>query len=361
MKRSALPALGLAILILVGPRAASAQGSGVAVFSVGNGSALPGAADITVPVSLDSQDGAQVVAVNFDLGFDSASLEVGSVTIGSAASSAGKSLSFSLPAANRVRVIILGFNQTAIEDGPIAVVHFNVLATAAPGTSTLALSSVTASDADGQAVADESSDGSFTVLAPPVVDTPTRTATASRTPTRTPTASRTVTLTRTRTPTRTPTRTRTPSSTPSGDATATSAATRTPTRTRTPGPSATSAPPSNTPIATATGSLTLTTAPTPSGSPTQSAAAATATPIGTFPAEIETAAAATVIAMANLETAVVATVTALAPTPQPPPAGGTSDDLWWILLGGGAILGVSVLAGAGYLLWRHGQASNLGQ
>jgi len=64
--------------------------------------------------------------------------------------------------------------------------------------------------------------------------------------------------------------------------------------------------------------------------------------------------------MSELETAVVATVTALAPTPQPPPAGGPSDDLWWMLLGAGAILGVLVLAGAGYLLWRHGKDRNLG-
>ena len=105
----------------------------MASLSVGSGSGLPGATNISIPVSLASLGGAQVTGLNFDLSFNSSRLSVGSVTIGSAASSAGKSLSWSQPAANRIRVIIVGFNATAIPDGTVAVVSINVLGGARGG------------------------------------------------------------------------------------------------------------------------------------------------------------------------------------------------------------------------------------
>lgn len=362
MRMRTCVALCLVALLLAGPGAAAAQ-TPVAAFSVGSGSGLPGATNIPVSVDLDSQDGAEVVALNFDLSFDSSRVEVATVEIGSAAASAGKTLSFSRPSANRVRVIVFAISQTPIPDGSVAVVRFNVLPGASPGIFDLSLSAVSASDPDGQAVDVDLSNGSFTVNAPPIVDTATFTATATRTATRTATATRMATLTRTAAFTRTPTRTRTPSNTPSGDATATStSAPRTPTRTRTPGPTSTPAPPSNTPGAGAPTS-TATQPPSPSTSPSPSPVApkATATPVGMFPAEVETAAAATAMAMAEFEVAVLATVSALATAEGEVPSGGAggtsllsaSGDLVWMLLAAGAVLGLAALAGAGFLLWRR--------
>jgi len=351
-------ALCLAALLLAIPGATAAQAP-VAAFSVGSGSGLPGATNIPVSVSLDSQDGAQVVALNFDLTFESSRVEVSTVEIGSAAASAGKVLSFSRPSAGRVRVIVFAINQTPIPDGAVAVVRFNVLPGASPGTFDLALAAVSASDSDGQGVEVDLSNGSFTVTAPPPVDTATHTATATRTPTRTPTITRTATRTRTPALTRTATRTRTPTATSSGDATATSpAASRTPTRTRTPGPTATAGPPSSTPDGAAPTS-TPGLGPSPSGSPSLASPEMTATAVGWFPPEVETAAAATAIAMAEFDAAVLATVSALAAGEgEIPPGGGTSPlptagDGGWILLAGAAIVGMAALAGAGFLLWRR--------
>ena len=87
----------------------------------------------------------------------------------------------------------------------------------------------------------------------------------------------------------------------------------------------------------------------------------TATAAGWFPPEVETAAAATAIAMAEFDAAVLATVAALAAGEGEIPPGGGGDtpplpatgDGAWILLTGAAIVGMAALAGAGFLLWRR--------
>jgi hypothetical protein len=325
MKKRTGLALFLAVLLLMLPYGTAAQ-TPMASLSAGSGSGLPGATSVAVPVSLASLDGAQVAALNFDLSFDASRLAVGSVSIGSAASSAGKSLSSSQPAANRIRVIIFGINPTVIPDGTLAVVSFNVLAGAAPGTSSLTLSSSAASDPGGSPVPVSASDGSFQVLAPPATNTPTATATQPAVPTNTSTATQTSTATSTSAG---------PSPT-SGGPTATNTTaptrTRTPTPTRTPvGVSTITSTPGNTPTGALTntpaaGGSTNTPGPSLEADGTRTMEAATAVK-GTESAKFEAAVAGTATALAKLEAAVQATATALAagdPGPVTPEDGDTA-------------------------------------
>jgi hypothetical protein len=153
----------LAVVLLAVPFGTAAQ-TPIASLSVGSASGLPRTSDVAVPVSLASQGGAEVAGLSFDLTFDSSRLSVAGVSIGSAAASAGKLLSWNLVSANRIRVIIFGVNQTAIPDSSVAVVSFNVPAGAPAGTSALTLSNTVASDSDGKPVVRDTSNGSFRVL-----------------------------------------------------------------------------------------------------------------------------------------------------------------------------------------------------
>jgi len=354
--------LGLTALLFIAmlPGNARAQASG-ATLSVGSGSGSPGTLDVVVPVTLSSEPSSEVSGVNFDLLYDSSRLSVGGVTIGAAASAAGKSLSSSQPSPGTVRVIVFGLNQEAIADGILADIHFNVLPAAAPGQSALTLSAASASDPWGVAVLPLTlSNGSFTVTSPPASSTPTRTPTLSATASRTPTRTATATATTTRTITPTPSRTLT--------ATATRTRTVTPTRTAssTPGPSPTpsfTAPPSATRVATSTNPppttavATLMPSWTPSDTPELFGATETAlTPaVGGasgptspgIPPEVETAAVATGTALAELDRSVAATATALADL-------GSRDTSMTpgavILLTALAIGGAALTAGLVYLL-----------
>jgi hypothetical protein len=341
--RSCLAVL-LALVLLVLPLGASAQ-SPSGLLSAGDASGLPGATNVAVTISLDSQGGAEIAGVNFDLTFDDARLDVSDVVIGSAAADAGKVLGWSQPSSNRIRVIIYAVaNQNVIDDGAVAVVRFNVLGGAVPGDSELNLTNAAAGDPDANPVDLSLSDGTFSVLAPPSTNTPT----ATRTPTPTRTA------TRTRTPTRTRTITRTPTETPTGP---------TPTRTRTPRDTSTRTRTATwtpgTPTLTATGTATASPGILPTTAPASQAAqpstpSETPWPEGYFPPEVETAAAATGTALAEFDAAVAGTATALAvgAQPVPPEDGGSLLPGSWlgewtlVLLVGGAAL----VAGLGALI-----------
>ncbi len=330
-------AMILAILPLGSHPRAAAQAP-QAVLSAGGGSALPGATGITVPVNLTSESGARVAGLNFDLGFDASRVEVpaGScngvaVALGPAAAGAGKLISCSRPGSSSIRVIIFGFNDQIIPDGSVALVTFNVLAGAAPGTIPLSLSNAAATDPGGNPVTLSLSNGSFTVSAlpnsptatntgpPPLTSTLTRTPTASNTPTRTQTATATSTPggpTATTGPTASPTATRTMTVAPTHTAADGPIATAGPTYTRMPSPmiTRTSAP---TATIAPTSTVALLAAESATATPSPST---TATPPGMFPPELETAAAATGTALALLDQAVIATMTGLpAPEVAPPP------------------------------------------
>jgi len=187
MRMKPFVVLSLALVLLASARPVQAQSSG-ASLSAGSASGLPGDTGLSIPVSLSSDAGTEVTGLNFDLNFDSTRLTVQNVTIGGTASSAGKALSWSTPSSGRVRVLIFGLNQTAIQNGTVANVVVGVNMGASPGSSTLSFSNAMATDPSGSPVPLSTSSGAFTITAPPP---PPATATATYTaapPTPSPTA-----------------------------------------------------------------------------------------------------------------------------------------------------------------------------
>ena len=139
--------------------------SGTAHLSVGSGSGYPGDSGISIAVNLSSNPSGDVVAgLNLDLNYDSAALSLTDVTIGQAASSAGKSLSYSEPAAGMARIIIFGLNQDTIADGVIADVSFDILASASSGDKALTLTNYSAIDPNVLSVSLTAVGGAITVL-----------------------------------------------------------------------------------------------------------------------------------------------------------------------------------------------------
>lgn len=254
-------ALGLA------PARAAAQG-GSATLSAGSGSGQPGQS-VTIPISLTSQGGAQVAGVNFDLNFDEKRLSVSSVTAGSAATAAGKSVSSSEPSPGKLRVIVFGVNQNVIGSGTIVNITFSILGSAAPGTVNLTFSNTAATDPSGNSVPVNTQAGSVTVNAPPATATPPPTATSP------PTATAPPTNTPAPTDTPRPTSTSAPGATATHTPTPGSGTGPQPTATHTPAPSGPTATPGDRTEA----------SPTPGGLPASTAApTGQAFPTPTMPA-----------------------------------------------------------------------------
>ena len=365
MKKKLSSSLLLAIFLLTSVGGAAA-GSPTAVISAGSGSGNPGDANISVPVSLNSQDGAQVAGLNFDLSFDDSRLNVSNVTSGSAASGAGKIMSWSQPSSSTLRVIIFGLNQDAIPNGTVANVIFNVLVSAVSGASPLTLSNAAATDPGGSGIQVTLNNGTFTVLSPPATYTPTSaptdtpmatyTSTPTSAPTDTPIATSTYTSTIAPTVSPTPTVTPTIGSSPTGGP----YATPTPTRTDTPSASATSA---STPAGSITPTPNLTASPEGTASPT---GGPPASPTPTLEEgslkDLELAAMGTGTAVAELDAAVAATATALAKLGQGSVAGAeaASGPSNWLrqledvaMLGGIALGTTLLVAGLFFEIWRR--------
>lgn len=360
------PRLALTVLLCVMflPGHARAQAVG-ATLSAGSASGAPGDLNVVVPVSLSSPPEADVSGVQFDMSYDNGRLAVSGVTIGAAASSAGKSLSWSLPSASTVRVLVSGINQEAIGDGTIANILFNVLPAASPGVANLHLFASKATDPSASEVPLTLSDGSFTVNPPATTVIPTSTASPTRTRTPTATATRTPTSTSTRTITPTPSRTLT------GTATRTPTRTLTRTASATPGPSPTPSrtlpasptlPPSSTPFPATTSVPTITPSRTPTGTPNFQIATETVPPaqgagpaLPGIPPEVETAAVATGTALAELEKSVAATATALAgPGAADPSLSRASVLTTAMLLLAGLVIGAAaIIPAVVYLLARR--------
>lgn len=124
-------------------------------FTAQNATDLCGAADVIVRVNVDDATGMQ--SFQFDLVYDPARIEVVSVTKPTLILS--WSLSSNKPAAGVLSVAAAGATPLGGGSGPIADVHFRVLATAAHGTtSPLDLRSTFANETAATAV-----DGTFTV------------------------------------------------------------------------------------------------------------------------------------------------------------------------------------------------------
>ena len=74
-------------------------------------------------MSLSNNGAAGIAAIGIELTYDPARMNKPNVTIGSAATQAGKQLVTSSPAPGKLRVGIIGYNATTIADGALAVIQ----------------------------------------------------------------------------------------------------------------------------------------------------------------------------------------------------------------------------------------------
>ena len=98
-----------------------------ATLSIGSTSVSPGDKNISIPIGLTSASGEEVSGFNFDLNFDTSRLSFKEVTLGKLATDAGKSLSFSQPSSNTIRVLVIGLNQNVISDGIVLNFTFDII------------------------------------------------------------------------------------------------------------------------------------------------------------------------------------------------------------------------------------------
>ncbi len=135
-------------------------------------SASPGENGVSVPVDLTSSTGVSVSALSFDLSFDPNRLTFYQATVGDAALAAGKQVASSIVAEGTVRVIVYGLNQTAIGDGTIVFITFDVDGNATAGVLPLTISNAAAAAPDATSVTLTGTDGSITIESTTFVDVP---------------------------------------------------------------------------------------------------------------------------------------------------------------------------------------------
>jgi len=160
MKKATYLLLMLALLLPVAIPASAAPGT--AIFAVGQGSGYPGSTGINIPISIDT-GGLDVAAVNFNLTYDASKLVFQSISAGSSATQAGKSLESNAETAGVVKVVIYGLNQTAVGNGVLANAVFAIKGDAAAGTTSLDLVELTAAAPDASEAPSDKIAGSIEI------------------------------------------------------------------------------------------------------------------------------------------------------------------------------------------------------
>ncbi len=106
---------------------------------------VPGSPGQTVTLNVALQtEGAQVSGLQFDISYDKSVLGV-TVAAGAASTAAGKQLSTN-SLASGIRVLIVGFNQTLMADGDVAILTIAIAASASGGTYPLIISGASGTD-----------------------------------------------------------------------------------------------------------------------------------------------------------------------------------------------------------------------
>jgi hypothetical protein len=131
-----------------------------AELSVGSGILNPAAQPLTLNVALTSS-GASLSAMQFDLEYDAAALNV-TIVAGPAAGAAGKNVQSNVIQPGRLRVMVVGMNQTTIADGVVATLQVS-LKGQAKGGETFPIRMTATAGTNGQAKAVALSAGSGSV------------------------------------------------------------------------------------------------------------------------------------------------------------------------------------------------------
>jgi hypothetical protein len=117
----------------------------------------------TANLSIQFSPGSETVpGVQFDILYDPAQFTI-APSAGPVAKAAGKGVPVARPIPGDLRVIIAGFNQTAIASGVIADLAVQVAANAKPNAENIRFDAVSAVDPDGKTLELRAKDGSLKV------------------------------------------------------------------------------------------------------------------------------------------------------------------------------------------------------
>ena len=144
--------------------ACGAHGLSAATVALSSATVTPGTA-ATLRVQFQT-GGASISGVQFDVVYDPTSVTVSGAAAGPVATAAGKTVSQFSPAAGTLRVLIVGFGQQTIASGDVATIQASVASGSAPGSYTISLANVSATDPNGIAVPLTGSGGTLMVAAP---------------------------------------------------------------------------------------------------------------------------------------------------------------------------------------------------
>ncbi|HYL92444.1 MAG TPA: cohesin domain-containing protein, partial [Alphaproteobacteria bacterium] len=159
--------LFLCVTAAITDRAAAQTAS----LSLSGDSGAPGAS-VTLSVSLNSNGGTQPAALQWDFNYSTTDLSPASGTYyatGAAASAAGKSVTCNTVSAGDVRCLVAGINATAIGNGVVATVTFQIAAGTTATSSPVALVGASASDSSGHPVTITASGATVIINRPPPV------------------------------------------------------------------------------------------------------------------------------------------------------------------------------------------------
>lgn len=140
---------------------------GEASFTVGQETVLRGQTDVDLPVSMEVGAGTEPVQIQFDMAFDPGVVELVSVTAGSAASAAGKTVTVDERevASGQISIDIRG-GTSAMGSGDLVFLRVDVLDSAASGASRIGISEIAALNAGGNRYSTPFTDGEIYVVAP---------------------------------------------------------------------------------------------------------------------------------------------------------------------------------------------------
>ena len=135
------PCLALLLVLFAASGLAQAQTIGL---TLGSASGAP-SGTVDIPVTL-ATNGTSPSTLTMDITFDSSALTVSTVTAGAAATAASKDVSFNVPSAGLLKIVVAGINSSVMSDGALATIQFQIQAGATVGSSYALSGTATASD-----------------------------------------------------------------------------------------------------------------------------------------------------------------------------------------------------------------------
>lgn len=131
---------------------AAAGPAGAATLRLGNGYGNDEGFNAVLPMTLDSETGEEVAALQCELFYDASVLTFVNVAAGPAAVAAGKAVYSNVVGTGRVRCIVAGLNRAAIQDGQIFSVTFAVVSGTEDNAYFVDIENAILSDPDGRQV-----------------------------------------------------------------------------------------------------------------------------------------------------------------------------------------------------------------